>query len=105
MKVESPLHRYGGKKHNGRIVKVSDDQIIEAQSDLSASAGLFTEPAGSTAWAGFKKAADELEKDALVVIMATGNGLKDIGYALETSKKPVVVPVNIKAAAKALGLI
>jgi threonine synthase len=30
--------------------------------------------------------------------------LKDIPYALDSAKKPVVVPVNLKAAAKALGL-
>ncbi|MBI9097990.1 MAG: pyridoxal-phosphate dependent enzyme [Spirochaetaceae bacterium] len=76
------------KTHGGRIIRVSDEQIIEAQSDLSASAGLFTEPAGSTAWAGFKKAAGELEKEALVVIMATGNGLKDTATALKGVRMP-----------------
>ena len=76
------------KNNGGRIIRVSDDQIIEAQSDLSASAGLFTEPAGSTAWAGFKKAADEIEKDAVVVIMATGNGLKDTATALKGIHMP-----------------
>ena len=76
------------KSYGGRIIKVSDEQIIEAQSDLSASTGLFTEPAGSTAWAGFKKAAGEIEKDAIVVIMATGNGLKDTTSALKGINMP-----------------
>ena len=76
------------KENNGRIIKVSDEQIIEAQADLSSSAGLFTEPAGSTAWAGFKKAADDIEKDAVVVIMATGNGLKDTATALKGIHMP-----------------
>jgi threonine synthase len=83
------VHALGKLKANGgRIIKVSDEQIIEAQSDLSSSAGLFTEPAGSTAWAGFKKAADEIEKDAVVVIMATGNGLKDTASALKGIHMP-----------------
>ncbi len=76
------------KNNNGRIIKVSDDQIIEAQADLSSSTGLFTEPAGSTAWAGFKKVADKLEKDAVVVIMATGNGLKDTASAVTGINMP-----------------
>ncbi len=76
------------KENGGRIIKVSDEEIIEAQSDLSSSAGLFTEPAGSTAWAGFKKAAGEIDKDALVVIMATGNGLKDTATALKGIHMP-----------------
>ncbi|MDA3812069.1 MAG: pyridoxal-phosphate dependent enzyme [Spirochaetaceae bacterium] len=76
------------KTHSGRITKVSDDQIIEAQSDLSATAGLFTEPAGSTAWAGFKQVAGDIEKDAVIVIMATGNGLKDTATALKGIHMP-----------------
>ena len=39
-----------------------------------------------------------------IVITVTGHGLKDIPWALEGAKKPVVVPVSVKAAAKALGL-
>ena len=42
-------------------------------------------------------------KDKVIVITVTGHGLKDIPYALEAARKPVVVPVNVKAAAKALG--
>ena len=76
------------KNNDGRIIRVSDEQIIEAQKDLSSTAGLFTEPAGSAAWAGFKKAADEIEKDAVVVIMATGNGLKDTVSALKGTNIP-----------------
>lgn len=83
------VHALGKLKANdGRIIRVSDDQIIEAQSDLSSSAGLFTEPAGSTAWAGFKKVSGEIEKDAVVVIMATGNGLKDTASALKGIHMP-----------------
>ena len=50
------------------------------------------------------KKAGKLPKDKTIVITVTGHGLKDIPYALESAKKPVVVPVNVKAAAKALGL-
>jgi threonine synthase len=50
------------------------------------------------------KKAGKLPKDKTIVITVTGHGLKDIPYALEAAEKPVVVPVNAKIAAKALGL-
>jgi len=39
-----------------------------------------------------------------IVITVTGHGLKDVQWALEGAAKPKIVPVNAKAAAKALGL-
>ncbi len=69
------------KKFNGDMVTVSDQQIIQAQSFLSSSTGLFTEPAGAAAFAGFKKLSPELDSDSLVVVLATGNGLKDSNSA------------------------
>ncbi len=65
------------KKYNGEMITVSDDEIIQAQADLSSSTGLFTEPAGATAFAGFQKIASDLDQNGVVVILATGNGLKD----------------------------
>lgn len=76
------------QNNKGRVVRVSDDQIINAQKDLSSSSGLFTEPAGATAWAGFLKVAEELDKEASVVILATGNGLKDTTSALKGISMP-----------------
>ena len=63
--------------HNGRIVSVSDGEIIAAQTQLSRTAGLFSEPAGAAAFAGFLKIMAELPRAAEIVILATGNGLKD----------------------------
>jgi len=42
---------------------------------------LFTEPAGAASFAGFMKYAPQLEPDALVVVLTTGNGLKDSASA------------------------
>jgi threonine synthase len=69
------------KKYNGKIMTVTDDEIIAAQSSLSKSTGLFAEPAGATAFAGFLKAAPKLDLDAVTVILSTGNGLKDSASA------------------------
>jgi len=68
-------------RFNGKMMTVSDNEIIEAQAYLSRSTGLFTEPAGAAAFAGFKKAASGLDPDAVIVILTTGNGLKDTASA------------------------
>ena len=69
------------KKFNGEMMTVSDSEIILAQSYLSRSTGLFTEPAGAAAFAGFQKTAPNLNPEAVVVVLTTGNGLKDITAA------------------------
>jgi threonine synthase len=76
------------EKYNGKCITVSDDEILTAQKQLSSSEGLFTEPAGATAFAGFKKIKNNLSKDAMIVLLATGNGLKDIDSAMEKVKFP-----------------
>lgn len=72
----SQLKRFGGE-----MITVSDNQIIEAQAYLSSTAGLFSEPAGAAAFAGFQKIAAALDPGDTVVIMTTGNGLKDCASA------------------------
>ncbi len=69
------------KRFNGEMMTVSDPEIIAAQACLSGSTGLFTEPAGAAAFAGFQKAATGLDPDAVIVILSTGNGLKDSATA------------------------
>jgi threonine synthase len=65
------------KEYDGEMLTVSDEEIIQAQAKLSSSTGLFTEPAGAAAFAGFLKAAPGLDPNAVVVLLTTGNGLKD----------------------------
>ncbi|MBN1957423.1 MAG: threonine synthase [Desulfuromonadales bacterium] len=62
---------------NGELMTVSDEEILAAQARLSASTGLFTEPAGAAAFAGFLKAAPGLDRQQTIVVLTTGNGLKD----------------------------
>ncbi len=65
------------QQFQGELATVSDEEIVRAQARLSASSGLFTEPAGAAAFAGFLKVFPRLERDATIVVLATGNGLKD----------------------------
>jgi threonine synthase len=79
------------KKFNGSLMTVSDEEILRAQARLSSSTGLFTEPASAAAFAGFLKAAPELDPKTSIVVLATGNGLKDS----ETAKQGIHVPETL----------
>jgi len=76
---------------DGICVNVSDDEIRKAQRYLAKNAGVFGEPAGVTATAGLLKLSREgkLDKDATIVSIVTGNGLKDIESAIKNCGSPV----------------
>lgn len=63
----------------GRISAVSDEQILHAHRELARLEGVFCEPSSATSVAGVTAAAaaGEVDPDALVVCVLTGNGLKD----------------------------
>ncbi len=65
---------------DGAYVCVSDDEILTAIPALARGVGVFAEPAGAAAYAGLVKAvADGLvQEDDRIVVLNTGNGLKDI---------------------------
>ena len=77
-------------KYSGEVITVTDDEIIEAQAELSAKSGLFTEPAGAASWAGLKKIHRSIKSDETVVVLATGSGLKDTASALKGVYMPAV---------------
>jgi len=70
---------------DGAFITVSDEEILRAIPDLANKTGVFAEPAGAASWAGLKKAADSgmLKQNETVVIINTGNGLKDINSAMK----------------------
>ncbi|MEY4970849.1 MAG: hypothetical protein RLZZ277_1080 [Actinomycetota bacterium] len=90
----------------GLIDSVTDEEILAAYRILSAHEGVFCEPSSAAGLAGLikYKAAGKLPRGKRIVITCTGNGLKDIPWALEGAKDPVSVPVNADIAAQALGL-
>ena len=63
----------------GRISAVTDEQILAAHRELARLEGVFCEPSSATSVAGVTAAAaaGEVDRDALVVCVLTGNGLKD----------------------------
>ena len=90
----------------GVIDAVTDKEILAAYHLIAAKEGIFVEPSSAAGLAGLIKyqKTGKLPKNKTIVITVTGHGLKDIPWALEGAKKPIVVPVSVEAAAKALGL-
>lgn len=78
----------------GDCLVVSDQQILQAISVLGR-AGIFAEPAGAAAFAGFTQALDRgmIESEDPVLVINTGSGLKDIQAALMSVREaPVIEP-------------
>jgi threonine synthase len=92
----------------GFIDAVTDEQILTAQRDLSSRDGLFVEPASAAGVAGLvvSVADGRLDPGQVVVVTVTGHGLKDVDTASAAygDVRPDVVPVDVHAAASALGL-
>lgn len=90
----------------GLIDMVSDEEILAAYRLLAASEGLFVEPASAAGVAGLLKKKEQglLPAGKTIAVTLTGNGLKDVQWALEGAADPVVVPIDVDAAAAALGL-
>ncbi len=90
----------------GLIDLVTDKEILSAYRLVAAKEGIFVEPSSAAGLAGLikYKKAKKLPTGKKIVITVTGHGLKDVQWALEGATKPKIVPVNAKAAAKALGL-
>lgn len=77
----------------GKMMGVSDEEILNAMKVLARNTGVFAEPAGATAFAGLLRMAkqQELDPNEQVVVIVTGNGLKDIDTAIRAVGKPFLV--------------
>ncbi|MEM0371265.1 MAG: threonine synthase [Ignisphaera sp.] len=67
------------KESHGFFIDVSDEEIINAMKLLARVEGLGVEPASAASLAGLMKCEREgkIDKDSLVVLIATGHALKD----------------------------
>ncbi len=91
---------------SGLIDSVTDEEILSAYHLIANREGVFVEPSSAAGLAGLIKyhAMGKLPKGKQIVITVTGHGLKDVAWALDSAAEPVVVPVDAKVAAQALGL-
>jgi threonine synthase len=83
------------RETDGAYVTVSDEEILAAIPALARASGVFAEPAGSAAYAGLLKAAEQgmLAPDERIAVLITGNGLKDVASA----RRAVGASYTIKA--------
>ena len=86
-------------KTGGELMAVSDADILSAIPELARETGVFAEPAGAAAFAGFRGAAlrGGLKSDERVSVVITGNGLKDIDSAQKSTGKALSCVPDIKA--------
>ncbi len=89
------------KETNGTFILVSDQEILAAIAELG-KVGIFVEPAGATAYAGFKKALDggQIMHDDPVIVLNTGNGLKDIKAAMQAAPTAPIIEPTLAALKK-----
>jgi threonine synthase len=91
----------------GRIGAVTDDEILAAWQSLAEDEGIFCEPSSAASLAGVVRAAgaDEIPRDASVVCVLTGTGLKDPTTAerLATERRVIQAEPTVGGVAVALG--
>ena len=85
------------RETGGAYIKVTDEEILAAIPALARGSGVFAEPAGAAAYAGLVKAvADGLvDPEERIVVLSTGNGLKDIASARRSVGEPYVVDADL----------
>ena len=85
------------RESKGLAICVTDEEILAAQRLLGRTCGVFGEPAGVTGAAALKKACEQglIEKDATVVSVVTGNGLKDVANAIKSAGEPLHIEPDL----------
>ena len=81
----------------GAAIKVSDDEIIASIPRLARATGVFAEPAAAASLAGLVKLGESelLKREEQVLLVITGNGLKDVDAARRSLKEPPRVPPDV----------
>jgi threonine synthase len=91
----------------GAYLTVTDDEILAAIPALARGCGVFAEPAGATAYAGLLKAIEQglVSSDERIVVINTGNGLKDVAGAMKAVEQVGPQPHRISPDIDALRTI
>jgi len=90
---------------NGKIIAVSDAQILDAQRIL-ASEGVWVEPASAAGLAGLfaETAQGSVDvKGKRVVVVCTGHGMKDPSIITESFTSPQIIPADYQALIEVIG--
>ncbi|MCM2267030.1 MAG: threonine synthase [Elusimicrobiales bacterium] len=81
----------------GFAVSVTDEEILAAIPRIARGSNVFAEPAGAATYAGLLKAVKEgkVKDNESVVLLISGNGLKDIQSAMKSVGKPYVIKPDL----------
>jgi threonine synthase len=98
--IDASLALRLARKHHGMVLGVSDAEVFEAQRLLLRTEGVYAEPAGATAFAGYRKALASAAIDPAerAVCLVTGSGFKDTLSIQEASsglESPTVSYTNV----------
>ncbi len=88
------------EQSDGRVMAVSDDEILEAYRLVARTEGVFCEPSSAAGLAGLVRGRREGWLDLrgkCVVCVLTGHGLKDPDTAIRNSPAPVTIEPQIEA--------
>jgi threonine synthase len=88
----------------GAFLAVEDKEILAAIPELARGSGVFAEPAGAAAYAGLVRAAREsmVSADERIIVLNTGNGLKDVAGAMQAVEGAGTQPHTIAPDVEAL---
>ena len=91
--VSAHLAKAAVEESDGEFNSVTDEEILAAQKLLSSKGGIFAEPASCAPLAGLVKLKKlgKLPKGIKVVMVLTGNGLKDPDTAMSQVGSPVEI--------------
>ena len=92
------------KKTGGTMIAVGDDHILKSVRSLAACEGVFSEPSGAACLAGLERLVDDklVRPKDRIVLLVTGNGLKDVESALKVSGQAITVDPDLNAVLKML---
>jgi threonine synthase len=86
------------RESQGNVVDVLDIEILDAMKQMARLTGVFGEPAGVTGLAGLRKMVKEnkIKENEKVVLVVTGNGLKDVKSAMSAVSEPITIQPNLE---------
>jgi threonine synthase len=92
------------RETGGAFVSVPDAAILASIPVLARLTGVFAEPAAAAVYAGARRAVEYgyVQPDDRILLLSTGNGLKDIRRAQEAVKGGIRVPPDLDAVWRAL---
>ncbi|MFO7323247.1 MAG: threonine synthase [Chloroflexota bacterium] len=93
------------RETGGAFIAVPDEEILESIPRVARATGIFAEPSAAAVYAGARRGVElgHIHADESVVLLLTGNGLKDVRRAQQAVSGGLRVPPDIDAIRQALG--